>query len=75
MQQRDRSATTDKQIRQAGVIEKSYEQKDVIRSEARAHAWATANKLHGGAKNGPGRKVPFGPTGGLGRKTNLSRSS
>ena len=75
MQQRDRSATTGKQIRQAGVIEKSYEQKDVIRSEAKAHAWATANKLHGGAKNGPGRKVPFGPTGGLGRKTNLSRSS
>lgn len=75
MQRRDRSVNTDKQIRRADVIEQSYEQKGAIRSEAKAHAWATANKLHGGAKNGPGRKVPFGPTGGLGRKTNLSRSS
>ena len=75
MQRRDRSVYTEKQIRQADVIEKGHEQKGGIRSEAKALAWGAANKLHGGAKNGPGRKVPFGPTGGLGRKTNLSRSS
>ena len=75
MPQRDKSAYTDKQDRQAGVVEKGHEQKGVIRPEAETRAWATANKLYGGGKNGSGRKVPFGPVGGLGRKTNLSRSS
>lgn len=75
MPQRDKSAYTDKQNHQVGVIEKDFEQKGVARPEAEVRAWATANKLHGGGKNGSGRKVPFGPVGGLGRKTNLSRSS
>jgi hypothetical protein len=75
MPQGDKSAYTYKQNRQGGVIEKGYEQKGVARPEAEARAWATVNKLHGGGKSGSGRKVPFGPVGGLGRKTNLSRSS
>ncbi|MGI4778334.1 MAG: hypothetical protein ACRYGA_09490 [Janthinobacterium lividum] len=75
MPQVDKSAYTDKQNSQVGVIEKGYEHKGVVRPEAEARAWATVNKLHGGGKNSLGRKVPFGPVGGLGRKTNLSRSS
>jgi hypothetical protein len=76
MPQRDKSAYTDKQTRQAGAIEKGYGQKGVARPEAGARAWATVNKLHGGGKKiGSGRKVPSGPVGGSGRKTNLARSS
>lgn len=75
MPQDEKSNYTDKRNRQVGVIEKGYDQKGVARPEPEARAWATVNKLHGGGKNGSGRKVPFGPVGGLGRKTNLSRSS
>ena len=76
MQQREKSADTDKQKRQAGAIEKGCEQKTVGRPEVEARAWATVNKLHSrGKKIGSGRKVPSGPVGGSGRKTNLSRSS
>jgi hypothetical protein len=75
MPQGDKSVYADKQNRQVGVVEKGPEQKGVARPEPEARAWATVNKLHGGGKNGSGRKVPFGPVGGLGRKTNLSRSS
>jgi hypothetical protein len=58
----DRSNQTDKQKRQA--------------PEAGARAWPSVNKLKGGGKNiRSGRKVPSGPVGGSGRKTNLSRSS
>lgn len=65
-----------KQKRQAGANEKGHEQKGVGRPEAKARAWATINKVHGeGKKISPGRKVPSGPVGGLGRKTNLARSS
>lgn len=75
MPQRDKSADTDKQKRQEGA-EKGYEQKGVAHREAQARAWATAHKLHsGGKKIGSGRKVPSGPIGGSGRKTNLARSS
>jgi hypothetical protein len=74
MPQGDKSAHTDKQKRQAGAIENGHEQKGATRPEARA--WATANKLHGGGKKiASGRKVPSGPVGGSGRKTNLARSS
>jgi hypothetical protein len=48
------------------------------RPQAQGRAWTTADKLHGpGKKIGAGRpmKVPSGPVGGSGRKTNLSRSS
>jgi hypothetical protein len=76
MPQGDKSAYTDKQKRQAGAIEKGYEQKGVSRPEAGARAWAAVNKLHGGGKKiASGRKVPSGPVGGSGRKTNLARSS
>jgi len=72
----DKSSHPDKQKRQAGVIEKRSEQQGVTRPEAEARAWPTVNKIHGGGKKiGSGRKVPSGPVGGSGRKTNLARSS
>ena len=75
MPQGDKSARTDKQQRQAGA-QKDHEKKAVTRPEAEARAWATDNKRHGGGKNiASGRKVPSGPVGGSGRKTNLARSS
>src|SRR4051812_32733692 len=73
---RDKSTSTDQQKRQTGAIEKGHEQKSVARPEAEPRAWASVNKLHGGGKkSASGRKVPSGPVGGSGRKTNLSRSS
>ncbi len=72
----DRSASTEKQKRQAGAIHNGPEQEGVARPKAGARAWATVHKLHdGGKKFDPRRKVPSGPVGGSGRKTNLSRSS
>lgn len=76
MPQGDKSASTEKQKRRAGAIDPGDEQKGAARAGAEARAWATANKLHGGSKKiGSGRKVPSGPVGGSGRKTNLARSS
>jgi hypothetical protein len=76
MPQGHKSAHTDKQKRQAGAIENDQEPKGAARPEAEARAWATATKLHdGGKKFGARRKVPSGPVGGSGRKTNLARSS
>ena len=76
MPQRDKSAHTDKQQRQAGAIEKGYEKKEVAGPQAEARAWATGSKLNGGSKKiALGRKIPSGPVGGSGRKTNLARSS
>lgn len=76
MPQGDKSGYTDKQKRQAGAIEKGSGQRGVARPEAEARAWASVNKLHdGGKKSGSRRKVPYGPVGGSGRKTNLARSS
>jgi hypothetical protein len=72
----DKSLPTDKQQHQVAALEKGEEPKGVARPKAEARAWAAANKLHGGGKNvGSRRKVPFGPVGGSGRKTNLARSS
>jgi hypothetical protein len=71
-----KAAHLDKQKRQPGVAENSREQQGSARPEAETRAWAAANKSHGGGKTiGSGRKVPSGPVGGSGRKTNLSRSS
>lgn len=54
----------------------SANDKGAARSEAEARAWASANQLHGGGnKIAARRKLPSGPLGGSGRKTNLSRSS
>ena len=76
MPQGDKSAYTDKQKRQGGASEKDHDQKGVARPKAEARAWASVNKLQGGGKKiSTGRKVPSGPVGGSGRKTNLSRSS
>ncbi|HWI83640.1 hypothetical protein [Ramlibacter sp.] len=76
MSRRDKSADTDKQKRQARAAEKAHEQKGVARPEAETRAWAAANKLHGGSKKiASRRKLPSGPLGGSGRKTNLARSS
>ena len=58
------------------TIEEGNAQKDVSRPRAKARAWAPVNKLPGGGnKIDARRKVPSGPLGGSGRKTNLSRSS
>lgn len=60
----------------AGAMEKGAQQKGVARPEAEARAWAAANKLHSGGKKMASRqKLPSGPLGGSGRKTNLARSS
>ena len=72
----DKSSYSSKQKRQARHIEEGYEKRGTGKKEAERRAWATVNKVHGGGKKiGSGRKVPSGPVGGSGRKTNLSRSS
>ena len=72
----DKSADTDKQKRQARATENDHEKKGAARPEAETRAWAAANKLHGGGKKMESRrKLPSGPLGGSGRKTNLARSS
>ena len=76
MPQGDKTADTRKQRRQGGATGKGREQQGGARPEAGARAPATFNKLHGGGKKiASGRKVPSGPVGGSGRKTNLARSS
>lgn len=76
MPPRDKSVDTGKQKRQVRTIEKSHDQEGVTRPGAEARAWAAANKLHGGGKKVDARrKLPSGPLGGSGRKTNLARSS
>ena len=58
------------------TVEEGNAQRDVPRPRTKARAWATVNKLPGGGKKiDARRKVPSGPLGGSGRKTNLSRSS
>jgi hypothetical protein len=78
MPRRDKPARTGKQKQksQARAVEKGGEQQGVGRPQAEARGWAAANKLHGAGKNIAARqKLPSGPLGGSGRKTNLSRSS
>ena len=76
MSRGDKSDDTHTQERQAGAIVRGREQKGVARPDAEARAWAAANKLHGGGKKAASRrKLPSGPLGGSGRKTNLARSS
>ena len=76
MPQGKKFAEAGNQKRQTSAIEKGHEQKDVGHPRVEARAWASVNKLPGeGKKIGSGRKVPSGPLGGSGRKTNLARSS
>ena len=74
MPQRHKSAEAAKEKRQVGATKKG--QKSVGRAGAEACVSPPVNKHQGGGRNnGSGRKVPFGPVGGSGRKTNLARSS
>jgi len=55
----DKSAYTDKQIRQAEHIKDGYEERGVSHEEAEKRAWATVNKeTGGGKKSGAGRGQP-----------------
>ena len=45
-----KAAYSRKQKRQAEHIEESYEKKGVSEKEAQKRAWATVNKIDGGAK-------------------------
>ena len=76
MAREDKVTSTDKQKRRERAGDKGQKQKSPGRPEADARGWAAANKLHdGGKKTASRRKLPSGPLGGSGRKTNLSRSS
>lgn len=76
MPRADKSPDTDRRKRQAGAVETGRGQKGAARPAAETRAWAAANKLHSPGKKNPSRqKLPSGPLGGSGRKTNLSRSS
>jgi len=73
----DKSAYTDKQIRQAEHIEDSYEDRGVPHDEAESRAWATVNKISGGGKksgSGRGRKMNTAPAKKGGAKS-AARSS
>jgi hypothetical protein len=75
MQPGDKSKT-DKRKRTASAVNKNGEPTGAGRPQAGARPWDTANKLQGGGQKLSARqKVPFGPVGGSGRKTNLARSS
>ena len=76
MPRRDESADTGKQKRPAGAIEKGQAgKKGAGRPAARTRAWPAVNKLGDAGRSGSRRKIPSGPVGGSGRKTNLARSS
>jgi hypothetical protein len=45
-----KSKYTDKQERQAEHIEEGYEHRGVPKKVAKARAWATVNKVHGGGE-------------------------
>jgi len=77
----DKSAYTDKQIRQADHIEEGYEKRGVPEEEAEARAWATVNKISGGGKkSGSGRgkaenKAPVKAGGKKGGAASASRTA
>jgi hypothetical protein len=71
-----KSANTNKRKPQERAVPNRDEQKGIARPESEARSWATFNKVQsGGMKISAGRKIPSGPVGGNGRKTNLARSS
>lgn len=74
MSKRDKGV--DPQAQERESIGRGDAQRDLARPRGEARVWATVNKLPGGGKKiDARRKVPSGPLGGSGRKTNLSRSS
>jgi hypothetical protein len=70
----DKSAYNGKQKRMAEHIEEGYEAKGVPRKEAERRAWATVNKLDGGAKPGPKAKRPARKKAAA-RKTTAKKST
>lgn len=76
MPQGNKSAATRNRKSQADAIGKGHKPQGEGRPGGQARAWASASKPPGGVRNiGSRRKVPSGPIGGSGRKTNLARSS
>ena len=74
MSKRDKDVDARTQKRK--ISEQGDAHRDVARHKAESRAWAAVNKLPGAAKKiDARRKVPSGPLGGSGRKTNRSRSS
>ena len=78
----DKSKYTDKQIRKAGAIEASYENRGLSAKEAAGRAWATVNKDDGGGKkpggSGRGKSTghPAAHRGGvLGGEASASRAA
>lgn len=77
----DKSAYTDKQIRQAEHIEEGYAQRGMPEAEAERRAWATVNKETGGGKksgSGRGKAMDTSPSkkgGKLGGAAAASRSA
>jgi hypothetical protein len=61
----DKSRYTEKQQRQAEHIEEGYEDRGTPTKEAERRAWATVNKMTGGAKkpggSGRGKKINTAP--------------
>ena len=75
MTQRNKSAATGKR-KQTRTAQEATQQKGAAGPEAKGRAWQSANKLDGASKRFASRqKLPSGPLGGSGRKTNLARSS
>jgi len=54
----DKSKYSAKQIKQAEDIEHGYEKKGTPKKKAERIAWATVNKMWGGAKKGTGESTP-----------------
>jgi hypothetical protein len=76
----DKSRYTSKQQRQAEYIEEGYEKRGLSDKESERRAWATVNKMTGGAKKpgGSGRgkamnKAPAKKGGRLGGRAAASR--
>jgi len=68
----DKSKYTSKQKRQAEHIEEGYEKRGLGTGESARRAWATVNKMTGGAKkkggSGRGKKTNKGPARKGGKK-------
>ena len=74
MSKRSKGVHVNKQKRE--TVEEGAAQTGAVRPKIEARAWTTLSKLPSGSnRTDARRKVPHGPLGGSGRKTNLSRSS
>lgn len=76
MPRRDNSSPGENEKRKGRGAENVGEQQGIARPEIKPRRGAPLQKLQGGGKMSASRqKLPSGPLGGSGRKTNLSRSS